>query len=74
MKKTYGFQTELIFMIEFYIFKFFIFLLTFKSVPDDRTMENFVNSLPLKLEELKSHPHSKSGPIIVMGNEACDLV
>jgi len=36
-------------------------------------MENFVNSLPLKLEELKSHPHSKSGLIIVMGNEACDL-
>jgi len=54
-----------------YILTFFIFLSTYKLVPDDLTMENFVNSLPLKLEELKSHPHSKSGLIIVMGNEAC---
>ena len=37
-------------------------------------MENFVNSLPLKLEELKSNARSNSGPVIVMGNEACDLV
>ena len=52
----------------------FIYLLTYNFVPDDRTMENFVNSLPLKLEELKSNARSNSGPVIVMGNEACDLV
>ena len=57
-----------------HILRFFIFLLTYNLVPDDQTMENFVNSLPLKLEELKSNACSNSGLIIVMGNEACDLV